>query len=540
MMIKSINKIDLQKTFVSVLIILLFSSCRTITSVKEYGSSYEFRGCYDLYAKRVKSRKVTTPELIEIVSKYNSKHNTKYQYFYFSYNRFNNKGGHIIVIDKNQIDKFKFIPTQLNEPKFYAERVGDYKIDDIIARSIPNSSEYLTSRLVLSSSQMRSDAYLNVQNLLKEIHSNFSNKMSMNSRINLEYHQIFNKSYTKEDITYDAKEFVKRYANQNNSLVLDMFQREYKKFSFLDLCEIGTNASYQPLCKSELINKLKSFEYTDLNNFSNYKNLLNKYYPELVSSIEIHEIKFINGYLPKGTYLGQLANGKPEGIGVWQSDDKKMVYVGEWKKGKFDGRGNFRLSGQSNEIDNYGITGNFKDGIPNDNSMSVISRRIEKEDLDLKEKLLYTLAGATRVYSFPIKTWSEVSKRIMGKLEEVEEENRIAYESERKYSSSDESMVESKERVKEVEKEIDYENIKHPGVEKEDSWEGPSTSFVHGTYYTKAIEFKDDTKGNLFKDKNGIYFIDTITSFREFKNFQDALNALYVLKKHGILVKSKK
>jgi hypothetical protein len=539
-MFNSINKTEIIKTLIPVFIFFLFNSCKTITSVKEYNSSYEFRGCYDLYAKRVKSRTITTPELVEILSKYNIKHNTKYQYFYFSYNRFNNKGGHIIVIDKNQIDKFKFIPTQLNEPKFYAERIGDIKIDDIITRSITNSTEYLTKRLALSSSQMRSDAYTSVQNLHNEIQTNFSNKMSINSRINLEYHKIFYKSYTKEDITYDAKEFVKRYASQTNSLVQDMYHKTCKQFSFLDLCEIGSNPSFNSISKSELLNKIKNFEQSDLNNFSNYKELLNKYYPDLVSTIEISEIKFISGTLPKGQFLGQLVNGKPEGIGVWQSDNKKMAYIGEWKKGKFDGWGNFRLSGQSNEIDNYGITGNFNAGIPSDNSMSVISKRIEKEDLDLKEKLLYTLAGATRVYIFSIHTWSEVNKQIMGRLEEAEEENRIAYENQKKYESSDEPISASERRGNEIKKEIDYETIKHPGIGKEEAWEGPSTSFVHGTYYSKVIEFNDGTKGNLFKDKDGIYFIDTIISFRDFKNFQDALNALYVLKKHGVLVESKK
>ena len=39
-----------------------------------------------------------------------------------------------------------------------------------------------------------------------------------------------------------------------------------------------------------------------------------------------------------GKYEGQVQNGKPHGLGIWQGDDGKYKVEGEWNNGRYHGR----------------------------------------------------------------------------------------------------------------------------------------------------------------------------------------------------------
>lgn len=83
----------------------------------------------------------------------------------------------------------------------------------------------------------------------------------------------------------------------------------------------------------------------------------------------------------------------------------------------------------------------------------------------------------------------------------------------------------------------DYENMTHPGIKKETTYDSESQGRGQGVYISMTIRFTDNYEGSLYYSKKySHYFIsDGVSSF-PYGDKEKALNALYVYKRYGKII----
>ncbi len=83
------------------------------------------------------------------------------------------------------------------------------------------------------------------------------------------------------------------------------------------------------------------------------------------------------------------------------------------------------------------------------------------------------------------------------------------------------------------ETEIDFELIEHTGIDYKDAWEESPYSSAQRQY----IKFNDGVGGYIFNDKDGYHITPGAIDDFYYKSENDAIRALFVLKKYGIVIK---
>lgn len=58
---------------------------------------------------------------------------------------------------------------------------------------------------------------------------------------------------------------------------------------------------------------------------------------EYLASVDVETEEYANG----SVYRGQLVNGEKHGLGIFYLPNRTVLYFGEWKHDKYDGRGTY-------------------------------------------------------------------------------------------------------------------------------------------------------------------------------------------------------
>lgn len=83
-----------------------------------------------------------------------------------------------------------------------------------------------------------------------------------------------------------------------------------------------------------------------------------------------------------------------------------------------------------------------------------------------------------------------------------------------------------------------YEKIEHPGVDESSNWEEDRTPY-DGKFFWSDIKFEDGVSGRLYRGgDSGNHFIENSGGANYYyKDYNSALRALYVYKKHNVFIK---
>lgn len=311
--------------------------------------------------------------------------------------------------------------------------------------------------------------------------------------------------------TFSSSKYIKKYGNEDTYIGFTLNGKR-DGYGFI----IGKN------------------DYTFKGNWKN--DLKNGYGEEVIADIGYYyKGYFVNdnyegqGEQKRGNadyYTGGFKNGERHGQGVLTFDTDRA--------GKATQKGNFvdgYMTGQGRVDFSNGewYEGSFKDGQAHGYG-------------EYRTKEGYRLTGR---YDMGLRIGKHSYRKfILGGLVDTEK-GEIDYGSgegmpsvKETYNIFNERLEERREaevQVEEEEKEIDYENVEHPGVEEYGKWEDSPNSDDERQY----IEFKDGKSGYIFNDDDGDGFHISDLGIRDYyyKTYEATIRALYVMKKYGRIIK---